>query len=396
LALKSVVNTTSWPISRVFYLYRNGRGETYSALSKAKDIYITSEEGQTSDFLSYLAIFQGGLLLFLVVVSVTALIIAIRLNATVRTVSSLLLSYESKVYLAQLTRMTERLRDKYGNEDYQLITHFSRPNRTVKLLFQPIWYVAVPLALLWVFCGVFYLTFQFSLMSELSYQLQANPKVIAYDSARLVNLIEVGIFTSENFLKDLGFPSTLLVPSSILIPAYSLGVKTAVGKMKAASSLILDEALKGFTLNSAHFEFAFERTNMTSAVFKHGYRAGTQVLLYDTLFCLNAGVMECNQMVRDLFATYVELATLSLDISQYYRQDGVDRMAELLTTIEGLLAFSSVLIVLGCLLYLLTLHLYMHKKATGLVKLAALIKLPSNNESPHAEIATSRSDSSPS
>lgn len=380
LVLQRALNSTDLPISKVFYVYRNGRGETSIALNQAKAIYITSEVDQINDFLGYTAILQGALLLFLLVISTAVLFIALRLNAAMQNVSSLLFNYGASVYMTQLNRVMERLREKYGNEDYLTISQAARRDRPVEVLFRPVWYLVVPLALLWVFCALFYLTFHFELMADLSYQLQANPKVIDSDSSRLMNLIEIGTLTSENFFKEIGLSASLLVPTHILIPSYALTVQAAVGRMKAASTQLLYQALNGFTLNSAHYEFALKKTNFSSAVFKQGYRAGSQVLLYDTLFCLNAGMQECMSIVRDLFSTYVELATQALAISQYYRQDGEDRMAQLLATIDGLLALSSVLIVLCCLCFLLCLLPSAHRRATGLVKLVTFIKIPPNNE----------------
>ena len=356
------------------------------ALDRAKTIYSTSEKDQINRFLDYIAILQGVLLLFLLIISISVLFIAIRLTTTLQDISTLLFSYNSTVYVEQLARMTERLREKYGNEEYLAISEAARKSRPVEMLFRPAGYLAAALGLLWAFCALFYLTFHFELMAALSHQLQANPKVITHDSTRLVNLIDIGSLTFENFFQGYGMSASLLVPSHTLTIAYPLAVKAATGRMKAASAALLDLALNGFTLNSAHFEFAFERTDLSSAVFKHGYRAGSQVLLYDTLFCLNAGIGECGVIIRDLFHTYVELAVRSLDISHYYREDGLDRITQLLATINSLLAFCSVLIVLSCVLFLLFLRPAVHRRATGLVKLATFIKIPPNNESQSAEI----------
>ena len=375
----------------MFYLYRNGRGETYYALQKAKTAYIDSEIAKTELLISIAGILEGGLLIALLCFTAIGLALAMRLNASMRVVSSLLLTYNSKIYNIHMLRMNERLQEKYGVMSYLSITRPAKSSSRVFLLFTPIWYVVIPLVVLWVFCAVFYLTFQFTCMQSMSFLLRANPAVISYDSTRLVNLIEIGTLAAENFLAEIGFAASLLVSDGVLISSYKNAIDSATEKLKSASMDLLELAAGKFPLNTAHYNFVYTSTNFSSVYFRHGYRSGTQVLNWDAMFCINSGWTECVPIVELIFGTYVELASRNFEIAQYYRNDGEDRIKVMAGLISGVLASGSVLVVLGCVLFLVFVLPVLHRKTAGLVKLAAIIKLPGNNDSSHLNLPSPKS-----
>ena len=372
---EQVLASEMWqePKAAVFYLFRNGLGETYRALGESKAILMKSEQENIRSSIEIYYIYILIAFFLLSLMTFIFVFIIYRMEVITNGLSLALLDHPVTFYYQEKHRVDERLQERYDFDvDFSLEQPFRGKRKNVKV-FNPIWRYFFFLVGFWAVCIGFYFYFYFEICMKLSHEMQTAPIVLSNDAIRLINVIEADVWLTEDLMGRLGCTMFEVVPNFGIIPSPKWKLTPVLNNIKFANKILFDEVLHGFEITSNHFDFLYKSTNFTSPLFRQGYRVGNKAYLDDILYCMNTGAMECLEMSGSLYNLSVELARNSYFVAGHYKEDCSVIVEGTLTELTTFMLTFSITLLCSFILFHFLINKPVHQTSRGLLKLASLM-----------------------
>ena len=376
--LRNTVNQT-FPISSVFYLYRNGLGETYHALHHAKLLFLTSTKANINQAIDLYFVYILTAFGFASIFTFLSIPVLRKLKLTANDTSQLLYLGEIATYYEEKRRVIDRLSARYEVELDPAIEHPARGRKESRDIYHPEGLIIAAWGVLWILLIGFYFPFYFNVLNDLAFQMELNPQILSADSARLVGIIESNIWASEVFLASMGLPYSQLVPSYSLFPDPGWMITPQLSKIRAANQELLKFTSNSFEVSSQHFDFLHRNTDFNSTYFHTGYRPGIKNFLNEIIFCSHVA-QECPPILVSLYQTSIELVNNVYLISDLYEKDCTDLSIGKAEDIGYMLNCLAVGLVLGLAGFLLGLRQRVYHTGKALLKLAATMRTGKGKE----------------
>jgi len=356
--------------SSVFYVYRNGLGETYKALHEAKLIFLESAKVNISQAIDLYFIYILTVFVFVGIATLLTFPVLHKLRSTAKSTSQLLYLCEIATYYEEKQRVIDRLSVKYEVELDPAIEHPMRGRKQLKVMYHPGRWVLLGWGVLWVLLVGFYVPFYFVVLDDLAFQMKLNPQILAADSTRTVSIIESDIWMSEIYLASRGSFYADLVPEYSISPDPGWMITPLLTKIAAANKELLQLTTESFQVRPQHFDFLYRSTDFASRYFRTGYRSGVKTFLNDIIFC-SKNPSECGLIVLYLYQTSIDLASNVYLISDLYHLDCTELStgkAEAISYMLNCFAVGLVLLLGG---FLAGLRVWVYSSGKALLKLAA-------------------------
>lgn len=367
------------PAASVFYVYRNGLGETYDALHQAKLIFLETAKTNISQAIDLYFIYILMVFASAGVATILTFPVLRKLQSTANATSQLLYLCEIATYYEEKQRAIDRLSARYEVDLDPAIEHPMRGRKQPKRIYHPGRLVVLGWGVLWTLLICFYFPFYFVVLDDLAFQMKQNPQILAADSTRTVSVIESDIWASEIYLASRGILYAEIVPEYSICPDPGWMITPLLSKIAAANKELLQLTTESFNVRPQHFDFLYRSTGFPSRYFLSGYRPGIKTFLNDIIFC-SRNPLECGSIVISLYQTSIDLATNVYLISEMYQDDCTELSTEKAVAISYMLNCFAVGLVLGLGVFLAGVRVGVYSTGKALLKLAATMGVSRGKE----------------
>ena len=350
----------------MFYLYRNGIGETYSALSTAKAIFLRSIQEHISREIDIYIIYVLVVFSFVGVMTVMSIPVTRKLQQAAIRTSNLLYMCDIGTYYEEKQRALERLSSRYEVDIEPAIEHPVRGHRRSRSLYHPVALVLAAWGVLWTLLVVFYFPLYFLTMQQLATRLQLSPRILAQDSTCLVKIIETNLWAAEIVLARVKMSNADFIPVYSTLPSPNWLLTHVEEEFHYSRKELLDLTRNDFEISPDHSDFLYKTTNFTSIYMRKGYQLGLNLLSGEISFCANSPT-GCPSNIY-LYKTFIELAGHIYDISNYYESDCKQLSKASFAVIVSLLYSFSVGVLMSLVVFLVVFRVKVHNTGKSLLK----------------------------
>ena len=330
----------------LFYLYRNGLGETLDAAKASLFNYVSDSKENIKRTASATYILFLPFILVLMVTSIFSICNLRRIQGKVREISHMLGKVSAGVWKEQRRVVVDRLISVHG-EEIEVQDRSGSDSKPGLVLFNAFLPGFSIILLFFAISLTWYMVEYNVLVSQISHKMLLWPDIVETAGSQVSNTLGMWTWMLESFL--LAMPGL----SQLQGPAHRAGAEPEFERLywsnRGSNLQLLERLAKGdFSLSQSDFNLLYQSTNYSSAYLRKGYHAGFNLYQEDAkMIAYSSDLLTNRPIVVGLYTCSEALVNARTEIYDLYSHEityMIERDVDLLVL---LVILHTVIVVVG-------------------------------------------------